>query len=422
MNYRLACILVLVVSVLCGGCASAPDRVVQRDAGAGGLPADFNPMQFNARMVLVTVPLAPEHVVLAVAEAIADDYGIRLMDSFPLNTIGEECIAYAVQGERPIDAIIADLRADERVETAQINQVFDGLLATYSDPYAELQHGANAIGAPAAHQVSTGRGVKIAVIDTGVDTTHPDLAGRVIETENFVQKGKLTFNKDPHGTGVAGVIAALADNKEGIFGVAPDAQLLAVKACGYAANGDSAAVCSSWSLAQAIDFAVLAGAQIINLSLAGPEDTLVARMIAQAHARDITIVASALGDEQGPGFPASMDAVISVLASDADGNVPVPAWHTDAPCWVFAAPGADIVTTAPDAGYHFLSGSSLSAAHVSGVVALLLQHAPSMKPQDIRQVLERTALEAPVPAGTSGVGFLDVCAALQEIVPGAACG
>ena len=112
--------------------------------------------------------------------------------------------------------------------------------------------------------------MRVAVVDTGVDTNHPDLADRVVKTINFVEGGEKTFTSDQHGTAVAGVIGARADNGMGIYGIAPDADLLAVKACWHRRPGTSEASCSSWTLAKAIDFAIVERVRVLNLSLSGP--------------------------------------------------------------------------------------------------------------------------------------------------------
>ena len=130
----------------------------------------------------------------------------------------------------------------------------------YNDPYFSLQKGVGEIHVPEAQRWSKGRGVTIAVIDTGVDTQHPELSGRVKLTRNFVDNDAERFRMDRHGTAIAGVIAALTNNGQGIVGVAPAADLLALKACWqervgcargvqHAHAGRSAGVCHRASLA-----------------------------------------------------------------------------------------------------------------------------------------------------------------------------
>jgi len=319
---------------------------------------------------------------------------------------------FEVPANRAMDEVLRSLRADHRVESAQPNQVFRNLAAGPPDPYASFQYGARAIRAPQAHRWATGRGVTVAVIDTGIETKHPDLRGRVAKTENFVDGGEQSFAQDRHGTAVAGVIGARANNNEGIFGVAPGADLLGIKACWHSTAGGLEARCSSWTLAKAIDFAVINGTRVINLSLGGPPDPLLTRLIAKAIERGATVVAAAMDGADAPGFPASLPLVIGVVASDSHNDVQ--SGDRDR-ATMLAAPGVEILTTAPPHAYAFLSGTSLAAAHVSGVVALLLQRERTMSPSQVRLVLFATA--HPVTAsGVPVIRLVDACAALARVV------
>jgi subtilisin family serine protease len=256
----------------------------------------------------------------------------------------------------------------------------------------------------------------VAVIDTGIETEHPDLVGRVAKTANFVDGGAQSFAQDRHGTAVAGVIGARANNNEGIFGVAPRADLIGIKACWHSTAHGLEARCSSWTLAKAIDFAVSNGTRVINLSLGGPPDPLLTRLIAKAIERGTTVVAAAMDGADAPGFPASLPLVIGVVASDSHNDVR--SGDRDR-ATMLAAPGVEILTTTPRHAYAFVSGTSLAAAHVSGVVALLLEREPMMSPSQVRLVLFATA--HPVTAsGVAAIRLVDACAALARLVGGGA--
>ena len=151
------------------------------------------------------------------------------MGAFPLLSLGVQCLVFQIPEGRAVDEVMARLAADPRVALVQPNQVFQGLHAAHNDPYATLQYGARAIRADLEHRWATGHGVKVAVVDTGVDTKHPDLHGRIIRTINFVEGGERTFARDSHGTAVAGVIAATADYEVGIFGIAPQADIVVAR-------------------------------------------------------------------------------------------------------------------------------------------------------------------------------------------------
>ena len=218
------------LALLLAGCAGAPTTNV-----ADTPPADAVPRQLQARQVIVTLAPAPAERWASIREALARTHGLRETGAFPLSSLGVLCVVFQVPGARPLSDVMAQLRADPSVESVQVNQVFQSLQMAHGDPYARLQYGPRSIRADVAHRWATGKGVRVAIVDTGVDTTHPDLKDRVVKTATFVQGGESTFTEDMHGTAVAGVIAADADNQIGIFGVAPDARLLVAKACWHRA-------------------------------------------------------------------------------------------------------------------------------------------------------------------------------------------
>lgn len=372
------------------------------------------PKQLQARQIIVTLADAtPEHWA-EVTKALSDEFGLREIGNFPLTSIRVQCVVYQIPEDQSLDLIVEKLRRDPRVESVQSNAVFAGTQGSHSDPYAALEYGALAIRADRAHRVSTGKGVRIAVIDTGMDKDHPDLRGRIVKLANFVEGGEKSFAQDSHGTGVAGIIGARANDGVGIFGIAPDAELLAAKACWYPNAKNGAALCSSWTLAKALDFAINSESHIINMSLSGPADALLERLLQNANSRGIIVVAAAAQDAEAPGFPASLVSVAAVIASNAKTEVRMPAWANGS--ILLAAPGIEILTTAPRESYDFLSGSSLAAAHVSGVIALLLEQRPRLTQSDIWSLLTTTSQPVAGPAGANAIGVVDACAALSQLL------
>jgi subtilisin family serine protease len=183
----------------------------------------------------------------------------------------------------------------------------------------------------------------------------------------------------PHGTEVAGLIAARGANGTGILGVAPMAELDDLRACRAGATADAPAVCDSYTLAQALDYAVNSQVEIINLSLAGPDDPLLARLLAGAEARGISVVVAAPpAADAADRFPASVPTVVAVATSEGAAQWPASA---------IRAPGIDVLTTFPGNRYDYGSGSSLSSAHVSGVVALMRSLDRSLNPRQVRTLL-----------------------------------
>src|SRR6185295_2359873 len=265
----------------------------------------------------------------------------------------------------------------------------------YNDPYADLQRGFVEIDAARAHQSARGQGVRIALIDTGVDTAHPDLQGRIASTRDFVDGNAARFGSDRHGTEVAGVIGAVANNRQGIVGVAPQAMLAVYKACwqrGVAEGGG--ARCNSFTLAQALGASIDDGARIINLSLGGPDDELLGRLVGYALSHGRIVIGAMPPDGKPGGFPSGIPGVIAVDASGTPGRA-----------GSLQAPGRDILTLEPGGGYDFSSGSSLAAAHASAVAALMLEAAPGMDAATLRAALERSR---------SG-GSINACAALAGL-------
>jgi subtilisin family serine protease len=204
------------------------------------------PKQLLARQVIVTLaPASPEQWARSTT-TLVQTHRLTQVGAFPLASLRVQCVVFQIPEERSLEEVIARLSADPLVESVQPNQFFQSVdTPVHNDPYARLQYGVRAVRADLAHRTATGKGVRIAVVDTGVDVEHPDLQGRVIKTANFVDGGEQNFNQDSHGTAVAGVIAARADNDIGIFGVAPEADLLALKACWQRAPDAQQALCSS---------------------------------------------------------------------------------------------------------------------------------------------------------------------------------
>ena len=315
-------------------------------------------------------------------------------------------------------AVLATLQRDPRVQLAQPLNDFETLAhaqaatgrapasqrpepALYDDPYLELQRGFATIQAGPAQRWTRGDGVRVAVIDTAVDADHPDLAGRVEKQRDFGGTAHpATAGGEQHGTQIAGVIAAVANNGLGIAGVAPQARLLAYRACWPAPSG-LASHCNSFTLAQALGAAIADRSDVINLSLGGPADALLQRLVEHALQGGAIVVGALPPGGRRDGFPVGVKGVLVVASSDGADAMQAP----------LAAPGTDILTLAPHGAYGYATGSSLAAAHVSGAVALLRALRP-----DLRGALAQEWL-----AGTAGAP-IDLCRALHKMGTATACG
>jgi subtilisin family serine protease len=345
------------------------------------------------------------------AKDLAQRYSLTAVAEWPIETLQMHCIVYRIGSNASRDEVLRTLREDRRVLIAQeLNEFTPSStkkVADYDDPYAKLQENVLALDVQDAHRMSRGQGVRVAIIDTGIDTEHPDLIGRVELVRNYVDEDLEGLRRDRHGTQVAGLIAAAAGNGIGIVGVAPEVKLLALKACWQ----DSAAAsgrCNSFTLAQALVGALAARAQVINLSLVGPSDPLLNALVGKARSAGVIIVGAAPKEGVENAFPSALAGVLGVAEAE-----------DSAESQFLRAPGRDIVTLVPQGNYDFASGSSLATAQISGVVALLLQMNRRLTVDKLREILVKSTDQRQTAKGL--VTSVNACAALSQLVPGASC-
>jgi subtilisin family serine protease len=335
------------------------------------------------------------------ADQVARIYNLRMVDEWPIVPLKVHCLVYAVASDGDIDKLLAELRARPEVESAQRMNEFNVM---GSDPevgaasYGELQYNLDTLELAQAHAWSLGAGASVTVIDTGADIDHPALANQVKVHIDFVAESEREFVRDAHGTAVAGIIGAAAEERHGIVGIAPDAQLTVLKACWYESQG-AAAVCNSFTLAKALSHALLSPANVLNLSLGGPSDPLLARLLRLVVDRGVVVVAAELKDRSA-GFPTNVPGVISVGPGAGRGAVVRPN--------TVAAPADEILVLAPGGGYDYASGSSLAAAQVSGIAALLLARRPDLSAVDVGALL--------LASRTGNREYVNACRALAELL------
>ena len=311
------------------------------------------------------------------AEKLAAANGLRLVDDWPMPMIGLDCYIMEVPPDESVADAVTALSRDPGIAWAEPMQTYrtqggagggpiqGGMPAIGDDPLYRVQPDAKEWQLDALHTLATGHNIRIAIVDSTIESHHPDLAGQVMLSEDFVI-GRPS-GAEVHGTGVAGIIAALAGNGQGIVGVAPRARLMGLRACWQ--QSPAITLCDSLSLAKALYFAVEHKADIINMSLSGPNDPLLAQLIDLAQSRGITVVGAVDPAQGDGGFPASHAGVIAVVD---EGGPPGAAGGTA----IFGAPGRDIPTTQPGGNWFFVNGSSYAAAHVSGLFALLRERSP----------------------------------------------
>jgi hypothetical protein len=194
------------------------------------------------------------------ATELAAAHGLRLVDDWPMPAIGIDCFVMEDPGGAPLERVLDALARDPRVAWAQTVNAYrglDGANGRGGDPLYPVQPAARAWRLAELHRVSTGRKVMVAVVDSGVDGKHPDLAGQIAVRQNFVgtDADAGADAVESHGTAVAGIVAARAGNGQGIAGVAPDARLMALRACWENARQETR--CNSFTLGKALHYAVL---------------------------------------------------------------------------------------------------------------------------------------------------------------------
>ncbi len=309
-------------------------------------------------------------------------YSLRKVAEWPIDLLQMQCAVYEMPPGASREALLASLNADARIRLAQPLQTFATQTRGSNAVPDTVPAAVDSMSLHAAHRLAQGNGVRVAVIDTGVDAGHPDLAGRVAAEYNFVDAARGAFRLDRHGTAVAGVIAANPGSANGVLGIAPRARLVALKACWQLEAGRDDARCNSYTLAQALAKAIELRTEVINLSLTGPTDPLLSALVERATRLGIIVVGPGSSDSAAGGFPGTERAVLSVIRTGAG----------PAPEQVLRAPGNEILTLAPGARYSISSGDSIATAAVSGVTALLLSRRHQLRSDQVQKLLSDSSV------------------------------
>ncbi|MDX3965047.1 MAG: S8 family serine peptidase [Bradyrhizobium sp.] len=343
------------------------------------------------------------------ADELARRHGLARVasENFPLieATFG----LFRITDGRPAETVRREFAADGSVRSVQPNfryvlQDQKSSVPVEGDP---AQYALAKLRLPQAHTLAHGANVTIAVIDSGIDAKHPELANSV--ADNFDALGSAE-GPHVHGTGIAGAIVAHAR----LMGSAPQARIIAIRAFGGANGG---AESSSYIILRSLNYAAEHGAQIVNMSFAGPKDAVIERAIAATAARGLVLIAAAgnAGAKSPPLYPAANPNVIAVSATDQQDRLFSASNRGN--YIAVAAPGVDIFLPAPAGKYQITSGTSFSAAYVSGVAALLLERNHALKPEALRVTLARTARDLGSPGRDDlfGDGQTDAFAAVTAV-------
>jgi type VII secretion-associated serine protease mycosin len=290
------------------------------------------------------------------------------------------------------------------------------------DPVRDEQWQLSALGAPAAWRESTGAGVVVAVLDSGVDAAHPDLTGQVLAGIDLVT-GNGDGRTDPvgHGTTVASFIAGRADDSDGVVGLAPSAKILPVRVLDETNRYGNALV-----VARGVQWAVDHGARVINLSLGGGSySPALADALDYAFARDVVVVActgNRLPEEPADvWYPAREPGVVAVAGLDRPPEAADPLWagSLTGPATVLTAPASNLLGAEPGGSYWHVQGTSFAAPLVSATAALIRARWPKMSAANVVERLTQTARDLG-PAGRDerfGFGMVDPVRALAQPVP-----
>jgi subtilisin family serine protease len=343
--------------------------------------------------------LVAEDEPASIGDTLGRTYGLQHVSSRPIALLSSRAVLLHIREGQSEEAILRTLLQDPRVRSAQLNRRYfhsdmqgkgyrhtgeENKRLDLKDAAALPQYGPLKLSLPEAHQLALGRNVRVAVIDSSVDTTHPDLKDAV--TRSFNAAGGADATPDFHGTAVAGIIRA-----HGLVeGAAPEADVMAVRA--FRASGPSALPETTTDvLLTAIDWAVTNGAKVLNMSFVGAHDPALQQLLEAVSQKGIIAVAAAgNGGPDGPAaYPAAYPGVIAVTAvNEADDRY---AFANRGSYIAVSAPGVDILAPVERGGHAYVSGTSFAAAYVSGIAALLLEREPRLNATSVTDLIIRGA-------------------------------
>ncbi len=343
-------------------------------------------------------------------------FGLTVVASHRSVLTGGTLFHFRVAGTRPVAEVVRALEG-EKVGVAQPNYVYQltqdetapaQAEATPAQSGAPEQYVAQKLRLEEAHKLVTGKNVLVAVLDSAIDTKHPDLADTVVET--FDAAGKPD-KPHTHGTGMAGAVAAHGR----LTGVAPGATVLAVNAFGT--GGKQSPQATTRNIIAGLEWALQKGARVINMSFAGPYDPMLQVALKKAHEKGAVLIAAAgnQGPKSPPLYPAADKHVIAVTATDE--NDAIYSRANRGPHVAIATPGVDVLAVAPDGNYEMTTGTSVATAHASGVAALLIERHPEVDAKTVLEVLTVSAMKlgAKAPDEQFGWGLIDPVSALEEL-------
>ncbi len=361
-------------------------------------------------IVLVAVDGASDP---AVGDDIAGANGLEILQQTGIALLDRRLYRLRIPDGRSIEEVLAGLGGDARIVLSQPSLIFTIQDALPASAASAMQYASTRLGLADVHRLSLGRGVRVAVIDTGIDAAHEALSRASLRQSTVT--GASSPTPADHGTEIAGAIVS----QGALLGVAPAVDLVGIEAFAPP-SPDAPPQATSYSLAMALDVAHAEGAAIVNMSFAGGHDPLMAELLDELDALNVVLVAAAgnAGPQAAPAFPGSHPATIAVTATDHRDGLFTCA--NQGGYVTLAAPGVDVIAPAAGNRYRLTSGTSIAAAHVTGAIALLLERTPTLTPAEIRAILTATAHDLG-PAGIDpefGAGLVNPLAALSGTPPG----
>jgi subtilisin family serine protease len=388
---------------------AAPPPTPPVAALAQAFPPPAGETRFRRGEVLVAVRGTTSK---ANVDAILRQHHLQEAEVVQAGRVGTTWRLWRIPDVRDVARVVRELGAESDLAAVQPNYVYT--MVGNESPAAptlpaatalpQQQYSLEKLHVDATRALATGKTVLVAVIDTAIDENHPDLAGAV--EDRFDAIGGAVVSRT-HGTSIAGAIGA----RGAIEGVAPKARILSARAC----DGETPQ-CTTLSVVKAIDWAWKSHARVVNMSFAGPQDPAVHGILAAVFKDGVLFVGAAgnSGRNSPPLYPAADEAVLAVTATDANDK---PYEKANVGNYIaIAAPGVDVLLPTPHGKYDFESGTSISAALVSGVAALVLERRPNMPPSEMRKLLTDTAKSLSTgDRGTElGFGLVDAQHALSQ--------
>ncbi|MBV9969573.1 MAG: S8 family serine peptidase, partial [Xanthobacteraceae bacterium] len=346
---------------------------------------------------------------------IATRHALTQQEVTTIRLTGRTLHVWRIDNGAPVGDVIRDVctnPADRQVAGAQPNYLYELAQPSVSgqeqQPVNSAQYAPDKLKLVDAHRLASGNKVLVAIIDSEVDASHPDLAGAVTASFNAASAAEPAHS---HGTGMAGAIAA----HRNMLGTAPRVGLLTVRAFSATANSAEG---TTFNILKGLDWAADQGARVVNMSFAGPPDPRLRDALQKAYSRGMVLIAAAgnAGPTSPPLYPAADPGVIGVTATDSRDGLFSGANRGN--YVAVAAPGVDVFAPAPNGAYQLSTGTSIAAAEVSGVVALMIERNPSLTPAAVRRILMDTATRLGPKGGRDfGAGLVNAYEAVRAARP-----